>query len=208
MRIVVLLIALLTLPVAAMAEQSAALIYTKTTIQIDRKNLPPQSQPLPWLPKTDTPVEKPGIVFDVEVRDAMALYNQKGWFNLSSPDDKTGVLMAFSAPGIAPISASSQYAPLDILMIDAQGKIIQIVPGVLLSELAQDILPPAPVLAFLFLKGGTCASLSISPGDTVEYKLFHKSPTILNAPQAEKTAPEEKAAKPTKKEAPMVEIIR
>lgn len=92
-------------------------------------------------------------------------------------------MMVFGEPTIQPIIPSAQYAPTDILFIDKQGKITQIVPNILLSELDQEIYPEKEILAFLFLKGGTCADLSINVGDDIQYSLFKKPPLILGAPK-------------------------
>jgi len=177
---------------AAMADESTPLFYTRSNIVVIRKT-PPQKTipPLPWQAQGQPTVvqDDPRVLFDVEVRDAMALYSQKGWFNLSSPSEKDGVLLAFSASGTTPIVHSTQYAPLDILLIDHEGTITQIIPNIKLSELDQDIVPSSPVLAFLFLKGGLCEKLSIRPGDTVEYKLFRKPPVVLTVPAPANPSP-------------------
>jgi uncharacterized membrane protein (UPF0127 family) len=174
-------------------ENNSPIDYTRTNILIIRKSLPKTPKPIS-LPDKDNiqpikapepepvPVPDPGIILDVEVRDAMSLYNQNGWFNLSSYSDKSGIMMAFGKPDIKPIIRSNQYAPVDILFIDKQGKIIQIVPNILLSELEEEIYPNSPILAFLFLKGGACADLLINAGDEVQYSLFKKPPVILSAP--------------------------
>jgi uncharacterized membrane protein (UPF0127 family) len=161
----------------ACADEAMPLLYSRTQLSI----LHQTAAPLPWQ-APGTPASVPRYTFDVEVRDAMTIYNQKGWFNLSSPQETNGVLLVFAAPAQAPIIPSSQYAPVDILMIDREGKILQIVPKLLLSELEEDIYPERPVLAFLFLKGGMCERLSIVPGDLVEYKIFRKPPMVLTAP--------------------------
>ncbi len=169
---------------AALADTSSPLFYTRATIAVMRKS-PPQKTipPLPWSKEQPVVVaEASNVGFDVEVRDGMTLYNQKGWFNLSSPSEKNGVLMVFAAPGQPPVIPMTQYAPLDILLIDGEGTIAQIIPNITLSELDRDIVPPSPVLAFLFLKGGSCQKLSINPGDVVDYKLFRRPPTVLSAP--------------------------
>lgn len=186
-----LLIALCACWATASLADTAALLYTRTAIIIHRKQLPP---PMPWL-GADAPKENPGILFETEVRDAMTLYNQNGWYNLSSPQDRSGLMMMFAKPSIAPITHSAQYAPLDILLIDQEGKIIQIIPNINLSELDQDIMPEKPVLAFLFIRGGSCQRMSIHPGDIVEYKLFKRPPVVLSAPAATPTqvVPEEPA---------------
>ncbi len=194
--------------------------YTRTNIIIVRKSLPkPTPKPTtdhdkivePKPPETP-PAQNPELVFDVEVRDGMALYNQNGWFNLSSYSDMSGVMMAFAKPDIRPIVRSAQYAPADILFIDKQGKISQIAPNILLSELEDDIYPQSPVLAFLFLKGGSCAELSINVGDEVQYSLFKKPPVILNStqttvPDTTKEAPKESPPVIQQESAPVQPVI-
>jgi len=174
----------------SMADTSVPLLYTRSTIVITRYHLPP---PMPWQGK-NAPQENPRIPFDVEVRDAMTLYSQKGWYNLDSPSVKSGVLMMFRAPGISPIMRMTQYAPLDILFIDREGKITQIIPNINLSALDQEIMPENTVLAFLFLRGGTCKALSVNPGDIVDYKLFKKPPVILSVPVTSDQKPAADAA--------------
>lgn len=162
----------------AHADESIPLLYSRSNIVIKREH-PPQPELLPWQKPEDVPPQT-DIALDVEVRDAATFYNQKGWYNLSAPADNSGVLLAFADPAMAPITPSSQYAPLDILMIDKQGKIKQIAPKLVLSDLSEEIYPKDPVQAFLLLRGGACAKLFISPGDTVEYKLFKKPPPVLS----------------------------
>jgi uncharacterized membrane protein (UPF0127 family) len=174
---VILLLALLTVPVAAQADTDTPLYYSRSTLTIHTKSEPPKSA-LPWENNAS------GIGFNVEVRDAMAMYNQKGWFNLSSQSDKNGVMMVFSAEGLAPVIRMTQYAPFDILLIDHEGNIKQIIPNIKLSDLSDDITPASPVLAFLFLKGGTCQKLGIAPGDIVDYRIFKRPPVVLSAPGA------------------------
>jgi uncharacterized membrane protein (UPF0127 family) len=172
-------------------DTSAPIDYVRTNIIIMRKSLPklPAPEPLPWKEKPITPepipeiAQDPALVLDVEIRDGMSLYNQNGWFNLTSYSEKTGVMMAFSKPDTKPIIRSTQYAPVDILFIDKQGKITQIAPSIMLSELEEDIYPSSPILAFLFLKGGSCTDLSINVGDEVQYSLFKKPPLILGSPK-------------------------
>lgn len=165
----------------ALADDSIPLLYTRETITIQRLS----QAPLPWQAAGEpqpSAIPASGVTFDVEVRDARSYYNQKDWFNLSGPTNDSGVLLVFAAPGQSPIIPSKQYAPLDILFIDAQGRVTQIVPNILLSSLSQQIIPKNPVLAFLFLKGQTCQHLNINPGDIVDYKAFTKPPVVLGDP--------------------------
>lgn len=173
----------------ATANENIPLLYTRETLTIQRA-----AQPQPWQegqpPKEHIQEQAAsGVTFDVEVRDAKSFYSQKDWFNLSGPTDDSGVLLVFAQPGKSPIIASKQYAPLDILFIDAQGRVTQIVPNILLSNLGQQIVPQNPVLAFLFLKGQTCQRLGINPGDIVNYKIFSQPPLVLGDPVAIVDAP-------------------
>lgn len=180
-----LLLIFLLLPLDVFAQPNAQMLYTRTNIMIHRKAAAQTTDaPMPWSEGNDNTV-----VLDVEIRDGMGLYNQRGWYNLSSYSEKSGVLMAFTEPSQFPIIHSSQYAPVDILFIDARGKITQIAPNISLSNLEADIYPGVPILAFLFVKGGTCATLSINPGDEVEYApLFKKPPVVLSTPEAASAA--------------------
>ena len=166
-------------PYAAHADGSVGFMYSRNDIAILRNKLP---QPLPW--QTETPPD-PAVTFDVEVRDASAFYTpmgerrRSGWYNLNSLGDKNGVMIAFAAPLVVPVTRSQEFAPVDILFIDAHGIIRHIVPNVVLSELDRDIVPENPVMALLFLQGGAAARNMVSQNDSVDYKLFHKSPVII-----------------------------
>ncbi|MDE3060896.1 MAG: DUF192 domain-containing protein [Pseudomonadota bacterium] len=185
----------LMLPGMAFAYE-APLLYSRTGILIHRAAPPPVVTSLPWAKEVKTAPGNSDISFEVEVRDAMTMYRQAGWFDLSGLSDKSGALMAFTEPGAFPVVRMEQYAPLDILLIDEHGTIAQIIPNIVLADLRQDIVPPSPVLALLFLKGGLCEKLSIRPGDIVDYKLFSKPPAVLSAPQSA-SPPSSPAAPPS-----------
>ena len=173
---------LLQLPPKPKTAKNSPIFYSRDKILLHRKATPRPAEPLPWQASTPPVTKLDDLILDVEIRDGASLYNQSGWFNLSSYAENSGVMLTFSEPDLHPIKNSAQYATADILFIDKQGKITQIVPQILLSDLEQDIIPKSPILAFLFLKGGACSELSISAGDEVDYSLFKKSPLILNAP--------------------------
>jgi uncharacterized protein len=192
----------------AMADEAVPLLYSRDRITIVPQSTPAiQLAPAPGETLTQTPPPVPHV-FDVEVRDALVLYRQEGWFNLSSPSETEGTLLAFSAPTIAPIQHAEQYSPLDILLIDPQGKIIQIIPSIRLSELNKEIYPEKGVLAFLFLQGGICEKLAIRPGDEVEHALFKKPPTVLNvAPPAPPLAPATITSSPPPSAPPAAPVV-
>ena len=166
--------------------ENAGFAYSRTQISILRTHLKLDPSLLPW--QQQQAVENNKLMLDVEVRDGRSLYQQEGWFNLTNYDENSGVLLMFGAPSQPPIVRSAQYAPVDILFLDKEGKITQIVPNIQLAELAQEIVPAEPISAFLFLKAGLCEKRVIVPGDSVEYGQFKKSPIILGDP-APKTQP-------------------
>ncbi len=192
----ILLLALCLRAAPAWAVTGESFAYSRTNIVIMRAGMASNAPvPMPW--QTDKDIAgSAGVIFDVEIRDAMTLYNQSGWYNLSGPSEKSGVMLVFKDEGIAPITTSAQYAPLDILIIDHEGKVHKIIPNLLLSQLEQDIIPESPVKAFLFLKGGTCQAMGINPGDYVLYKIFKRPPAVLSAP------PIAQAPQPTAQQAP------
>lgn len=160
----------------ACADESLPLLFTRANVTVVRKSMPP----LPWSPAE--PAANPEMVFDTEIRDGTTLYNQSGWINLSSPGASQSILFAFSAPVIAPIIPSQNYAALDFLLIDRQGTIIQILPKLRLSTLQEEIQPSKPISAFMLLRGGTCEAYSINPGDYVLHGLFKRPPKVIAAP--------------------------
>lgn len=168
-------------------ENPMGFTYTRSHIVVMRAHVDKPQQPvMPWQ-TGDT--QHAGLAFDVELRDAASFYKQSGWFNLSSPADRQGVLIVFDKPLARPVSRSRHYAPLDILFINQEGKISQIAPNIILNELDRDIIPDAPVRAFLLLKGGSCKDLSILPGDEVQHKIFIKPPLVIGSPEEKISAP-------------------
>jgi uncharacterized membrane protein (UPF0127 family) len=209
MKLLLTLLAFLTAAPIANAETEQPLLFSRSQITVVRKQPPVTAAEFPW--QSDT-AETAGLVFNIELRDGTTLFNQEGWYSLSSPAERSGTLMVFPTPQIVPIVASTQYAPLDILFIDKEGMIVQIAPSLVLSTLEEDIYPPRPVLAMLFVKGGTCERLSIRPGDEIEYELFKKPPPVLTSPAPETPASPPPAEKPaavqpqTQKAAPVQDI--
>jgi uncharacterized membrane protein (UPF0127 family) len=188
-------LALMMFAQGSYADETIPLTYTRSTILINRANT--AAIALPWQSANEASALA-RLPINVEIRDAATLYSQSGWYNLSGPE-QDGVLLVFSSPTLAPIIHSSQYAPLDVLMIDDKGIITGILPRLMMSEITEEIYPQKPILAFLFLKGGSCEALAISPGDEIDYKIFKKPPTMLTAPPVSPPAIAPKAPAPAAK---------
>ena len=86
-----------------------------------------------------------------------------------APD--AGMLFDYKTPSMATMWMKNTLIPLDMLFVDAQGRIVNIheraVPGSLAT-----ISAAAPVRAVIELNGGTAARLGIRPGDRVMFPIF------------------------------------
>ena len=167
MRFAGALLALILLPVAAMAVE-APLLYSRTTLLLHLQHPADKA--------------KPTLAIDTEVREASSAAHTPGWFNFVSLGAFKAAMAVYAAPLTVTIHTTQDYAPLDVLMVDSYGTITQIMPKLVLAEMQEPIASAAPVLAVLYLRGGDSAALGIQPGDSVEYKLFKKKPVVITAP--------------------------
>lgn len=149
--------------------------YRRDNVTIHRQNMQPL---LPWQSEA---IPYPALTWSMEIRDAALFYKQEGWYSLSSPATGQGVMLLFGVPQIAPITASHYFVPLDIVLVNEQGKIIQMLPRLVLADMQEDIFPEQPIAAFIFLASGTIESEALSLGDWVEYKAFKRPPHIIGA---------------------------
>jgi uncharacterized membrane protein (UPF0127 family) len=111
--------------------------------------------------------------FTVELATTPAQMEQGLMFRRSLAPD-SGMLFDFKTPSMASMWMKNTLIPLDMLFIDAQGRVVNIaertVPGSL-----DPVGAAAPVRAVLELNGGTAARLGIRPGDRVLFAIFGAS---------------------------------
>ena len=108
--------------------------------------------------------------FTVELATTPVQMEQGLMFRRSMPPD-AGMLFDYAAPSMAMMWMKNTLIPLDMLFVDADGRIVNIheraVPGSL-----ETIAAAAPARAVIELNGGTAARLSIRPGDRVLFPIF------------------------------------
>ncbi len=108
--------------------------------------------------------------FTVEVATTPAQMEQGLMFRHSLAPD-AGMLFDYGTPSPAMMWMKNTLIPLDMLFVDAAGRIVNIheraVPGSL-----ETIAAAEPVRAVIELNGGTAARLGIRPGDRVEFPIF------------------------------------
>jgi uncharacterized membrane protein (UPF0127 family) len=127
---------------------------------------------LAQFPKAELTIEtsKGRHKFAIEVATTPEQMEQGLMFRKSLAPD-AGMIFDFKTPQPAMMWMKNTLIPLDMLFVDAQGRIVNIheraVPGSL-----ETIGSGAPVRAVIELNGGTAARLGIKPGDRVKDPIF------------------------------------
>jgi uncharacterized protein len=95
----------------------------------------------------------------------------RGLMFRESLDEDRGMLFDFGRPQVASMWMRNTYVPLDMLFIDAEGRITQIAANT--QPLSDTVVASRePVRAVLELRGGVSAKLGIEPGDRVIHPMF------------------------------------
>ncbi len=151
------------------------------------------------------------VTLDAEIRDAESTVNNPGWYSFSGLEQGKAAMMLFAEPTIFSVDQADDFAPTDILFIDTYGTIREILPSLVRADMQEPVTSTEPVLAVLYLKGGTCAALGIRPNDSVQYSIFHKKPVVLSEPgqappEAEKPKEPEKPLTPEEQKQKELEV--
>ena len=112
--------------------------------------------------------------FTVEVAEAPAQMEQGLMFRRALAPD-AGMLFDYKTPTMATMWMRNTLIPLDMLFVDAQGRIVNIHQRAVPQSL-DVIAAAAPVRAVIELNGSTAARLGIAPGDQVQHPIFGNTP--------------------------------
>ena len=112
--------------------------------------------------------------FTVEVAETPAQMEQGLMFRRALAPD-AGMLFDYKTPTMATMWMRNTLIPLDMLFVDAQGRIVNIHQRAVPQSL-DVIAAAAPVRAVIELNGGTAARLGIAPGDQVQHPIFGNTP--------------------------------
>ena len=108
--------------------------------------------------------------FKVELAKTPAQMTQGLMFRTSLAPD-AGMLFDYRQPTAATMWMLNTFIPLDMLFVDAQGRIVNIHERAVPQSL--DLIAAAePVRAVIELNDGTAARLGIEPGDRVVHPIF------------------------------------
>jgi uncharacterized membrane protein (UPF0127 family) len=108
--------------------------------------------------------------FKVEVAETPEQMTQGLMFRRSLAPD-AGMLFDYKEPTAATMWMRNTLIPLDMLFVDAQGRIVNIHQRAVPQSL-DVIAAAAPVRVVIELNGGTAARLGIAPGDRVIHPIF------------------------------------
>jgi uncharacterized protein len=98
---------------------------------------------------------------------------QQGLMFIRDMDEHAGMLFMFPQNQPVTMWMKNTYISLDLLFLNAHGKIDYIAAGA--TPLSEAIIgPPTPEYAVLELKGGACEHLGIKVGDVVLHKNFKR----------------------------------
>jgi len=108
--------------------------------------------------------------FSVEVATTPGQMEQGLMFRRSLAPE-AGMVFDFKTPSMATMWMKNTLIPLDMLFVDAQGRIVNIHERAVPQSL-DTISAAAPVRGVVELNGGTAARLGIRPGDRVLFPIF------------------------------------
>jgi uncharacterized membrane protein (UPF0127 family) len=108
--------------------------------------------------------------FTVEIAET-PYQMEKGLMFRTSLAPDAGMIFIYPQPTIARMWMKNTLIPLDMLFVDAAGRIVNIHQRAVPESLAV-IAAAAPVRAVIELAGGTAARLDMRPGDEVLFPLF------------------------------------
>jgi uncharacterized protein len=108
--------------------------------------------------------------FTIEIAETEAQMEQGLMYRRHLAPD-AGMLFIYEQPTLATFWMKNTLIPLDMLFVDAQGRIVNIHANAVPQSLAV-IRSAAPVRAVLELNGGAAAIFGIKPGDEVVYPIF------------------------------------
>ncbi|MBU6377985.1 MAG: DUF192 domain-containing protein [Gammaproteobacteria bacterium] len=159
------------------------LITAVALLALGASPLPAQSGVLagepPLLDLASYPKDRLGITtrdarheFDIWIADTPERQRQGLMFVRDLPASQ-GMLFVNESPRVSTFWMKNTYIPLDMLFIDARGRIVAIFANTTPLSL-EPVGPSAPVRAVLELRGGEAARRGIRKGDRLLHPLFNR----------------------------------
>jgi uncharacterized membrane protein (UPF0127 family) len=157
---------------AARASLAAALLIAAANAALPQGAAP---EPLSAFPQSLLAIRTAsGNVVNFKIWEAdTQKREEQGMMFVRQMDEHTGMLFMFPENQPVTMWMKNTYVSLDLLFLNAQGKIDYIAERAIPKSEAI-IGPPTPEFAVLELKGGACERFGIKVGDRVLHKNFKK----------------------------------
>ena len=161
-----------TRPFAARALLAAAFVLAAANAALAQSAAP---EPLSAFPQSLLAIRTgSGKVVNFKIWDAdTPKREEQGMMFVREMDEHTGMLFMFPENRPVTMWMKNTYVSLDLLFLNAQGKIDYIAAGAT-PQSEKIIGPPTPEYAVLELKGGACEHFGIQVGDQILHKNFKK----------------------------------
>jgi uncharacterized protein len=159
-------------PFAARAVLAAALMISAADVALPQAAAP---EPLSAFPQGLLAIRTTsGNVVNFKIWEAdTPKREEQGMMFIREMDEHTGMLFMFPENRPVTMWMKNTYVSLDLLFLNAQGKIDYIAERA--TPRSEAIIgPPTPEFAVLELKGGACQQFGIKVGDKVLHKNFKK----------------------------------
>lgn len=144
------------------------LSYPASALMFTREEMRVQTTPTR---EGEVVMVRPTIPYSMEVRSSEAL-RLDYIHTLNTLTETTGVVITLAQPASMPLPYLKVPTPVDALFVTADGRITQVLPGVVLGNVSQVATPREPIRAFVFLKNGQAAARGIRPGATIAGSMF------------------------------------
>jgi uncharacterized membrane protein (UPF0127 family) len=118
------------------------------------------------------------LVLNVEVRKA-GFFQQPGMFYTRPLSSEEAFLEPLPDGDFKTLERGNVYEPMDVCILDAQGKILQIYPSLILNDLAQSMVLEPVSKAVLYLPNGRAVQLGLKPGTVIQHPLFVQPPKVI-----------------------------
>ena len=169
-QLIIILSCLYVLPVWA----QSSMVFKREVIKI----IPQESNETQQEDKESKTPPRAPISFYSDFRSQQVL--EMDWvMSLSRISEKRTMTILFDPPRYDAIYPQPLHQPLDILLVNPHGTIVQIMPELVLSNLSQAVESSEPIRARIILKGGAVEALGIIPGDRVDHPAVAPAPKVL-----------------------------
>ena len=118
------------------------------------------------------------FVLEAEMRP-YSYFRNPGLYIAGMLSANDAYLISLPAHELHQLDYANVFSPMDIVVIDGQGVILQIFPKFVLSNITQPVQLPPESVAVLFLAPEAAKVLGLVPQYWIEHQMFYRPPEIV-----------------------------